>query len=109
MSKTTLKQIVESRYKLYKDYVRAYESVDKKSIVDKINPFLNASDSKDSGFRKIAMEIVKRDEEYRDIKEGEIIKGEIVSISRKEIIVDINYKDFLYIDNKLSDLKIIEN
>lgn len=60
-------------------------------------------------YRKLAMEIVKRDEQYRDIKEGQIIKGEIISISKKEIVVDINYKDFLYVENKLSDLKIIEN
>jgi len=81
MSKTTLKQIVESRYKLYKDYVRAYESVDKKSIVDKIKPFLNASDSKDGGFRKIAMEIVKMENLYpQEISRHEVKFFEAVSI-----------------------------
>lgn len=60
-------------------------------------------------YRRLAQEVVKRDEFFRELREGEIVKGKIVSISRKEIVVDIDYKDFLYIENKLSDLKIIEN
>lgn len=81
MSKITLKQVVESRYKLYKDYVKAYESVDKKSIIDEIKPFLNTSNSKDGGFRKIAMEIVKMENLYpQEISRHEVKFFEAVSI-----------------------------
>jgi small subunit ribosomal protein S1 len=37
---------------------------------------------------------------YRDIKIGDVIKGNIILISEKEIIIDINYKDYLYVENK---------
>jgi len=60
-------------------------------------------------YRKFAMEIVKRDDQFHDLKEGQIINGEIISLSKKEIIIDIGYKDYIYIENKLSDFKIIEN
>jgi small subunit ribosomal protein S1 len=43
------------------------------------------------------------------IKIGEIINGKIIKISKKEMIVDINYKDYIFIDIKASDSKIIEN
>jgi len=65
--------------------------------------------SLNNDYKKFAMEMIKRDGMFRDIKEGEIINGRIFSINRKEIIIDIGFKDFLYVDNKLSDLKIIEN
>jgi ribosomal protein S1 len=60
-------------------------------------------------YRRFAMEIVERDDQFKDLKEGQIIEGEIISLSKKEIILDIGYKDYIYIENKLSDIKIIEN
>lgn len=59
-------------------------------------------------YRLLASEILKNDKSFKSIKEGDIIKGTIVSINKKEIVVDINYKDFLYVDNKLSDSIIID-
>lgn len=43
------------------------------------------------------------------LKVGSVITGEIEKISKKEIIVNISYKDSIFIDNKSADLKIIEN
>lgn len=43
------------------------------------------------------------------INVGDIITGKISSISKKEIIIDINYKDSIYVDVKTPDLKIIQN
>lgn len=43
------------------------------------------------------------------LKVGSVITGEIEKISKKEIIVNISYKDSIFIDNKTADLKIIEN
>ena len=64
MSKTTLQEIVEQRYKLYKDHIKAYESVDKQSIIEKLKPFLEAADSTDKDFRAIAIEVVKMENLY---------------------------------------------
>lgn len=40
---------------------------------------------------------------------GDVVKGVIEQISKKEIIINFNYKDSIYVENKVSDLKIIEN
>jgi len=40
---------------------------------------------------------------------GDVITGIITSISRKEIVININYKDSIYVDVKSADLKIIQN
>lgn len=43
------------------------------------------------------------------LEQGQVITGKIVEITDKDIKVDINYKDYAYIDNKSTELKIIEN
>jgi small subunit ribosomal protein S1 len=43
------------------------------------------------------------------INVGDIIVGKISKISKKEIIVDINYKDSIYVEVKSADSKIVEN
>ncbi len=71
-------------------------------------PFLN----NDKEIIKIKGDISNLNEDYqnlyhmmektfldlREIREGEIIKGEIVSINNNEIIVDFGYKDHIYVD-----------
>ena len=45
-----------------------------------------------------------------NIKQNSIVNGKIKSISEKELVVDINYKDYIYVDIKNTlDLKLIEN
>jgi ribosomal protein S1 len=44
-----------------------------------------------------------------EIEEGQIVRGVIHEISRREIVINCNYKDYVYVDNKVSDLKIIKN
>jgi ribosomal protein S1 len=65
--------------------------------------------SLDDDYKRLLSEIMKNDQCFRNISVGDIIKGVVHSISKKELIIDIKYKDFLYVDNKLSDIKIIEN
>ncbi len=60
-------------------------------------------------YLKLLKEIIKKDDEFKEIKEGDIVKGKISSLSEKEITIDIGYKDLVYIDNKLSDNKIIDS
>lgn len=43
------------------------------------------------------------------INVGDVITGTISSLSKREIIININYKDSIYVDVKSPDLKIIQN
>lgn len=85
-----------------------FENLHKKNRILKVkgNDDLN---SLNEDYKRLLNAVLDKEEDYREVKLGDIIKGEIYSISKKEIVIDINYKDFLYVDNKLSDLKIIEN
>lgn len=85
-----------------------FEQITNKDKILKIKGDDSISSLNDD-YKKFAMEMIKRDGMFRDIREGEIINGKIISINRKEIVIDIGFKDFIYVDNKLSDLKIIEN
>lgn len=40
--------------------------------------------------------MVKKDE----LKTGDVVKGKIIKIDTREIIIDFKYKDFIYVDNK---------
>jgi len=85
-----------------------FENLHKKNRIIKVkgNDDIN---SLNDDYKRLLNAVLNKEEDYREVKLGEIIKGQIYSISKKEIVIDINYKDFLYVDNKLSDLKIIEN
>jgi ribosomal protein S1 len=48
-------------------------------------------------------------ENYKDIVVGQIVTGFIEKIDRREIVININYKDSVYVSNKVGDLRIIEN
>lgn len=47
--------------------------------------------------------------ETKEIKIGDIITGEITTITETDIIININYKDSIYVDIKSPDLKIVQN
>jgi ribosomal protein S1 len=47
--------------------------------------------------------------EIPNINIGDTINGIISSINQKEIIIDINYKDSIFVDIKAPDIKIIQN
>ena len=49
----------------------------------------------------------KRD--FEKIEKGFVTSGVIENISKKEISIFINYKDNVYVNNKVGDLRIIEN
>jgi small subunit ribosomal protein S1 len=59
-------------------------------------------------YKLLLKKILKKDETFREIKKDEIIKGEIFSIDKKEIKIDVGNKDFVYVENKISDSKIID-
>jgi len=46
----------------------------------------------------------------KEIEVGSIITGVVVGISKKEIVIDVNHKDYVYVDTKSAqDQRIIEN
>lgn len=44
---------------------------------------------------------------FKVVKEGQVVTGKIVKIDKKQIIVDINYKDYVYVDINSSDTPYI--
>ena len=85
-----------------------FDTIDNESKILKIKGDDSISSLNDD-YKKFAMEIINRDNEFRSIQKGEIINGKIVALNKKEIILDIEYKDYLYIDNKASDIDIIKD
>ena len=47
--------------------------------------------------------------EIQNVNVGDIVSGKISNISKREIIININYKDSIYVDVKANDLKIVQN
>lgn len=47
--------------------------------------------------------------EAPSVRVGDIVNGKISSITSKEILININYKDSIYVDVKSPDFKIIQN
>ncbi len=46
---------------------------------------------------------------FKQIEEGEVVEGNIVSIDKKEIIIDINFKDTVFVETKTIDQNMFDN
>jgi small subunit ribosomal protein S1 len=46
---------------------------------------------------------------FKQIEEGEIVEGTIVNIDKKEIIIDINFKDNVFVESKTIDQDMFQN
>jgi len=46
---------------------------------------------------------------FKQIEEGEIVEGEIISINKKEIIIDINFKDTVFVESRTIDQDMFDN
>lgn len=53
------------------------------------------------------IENIKTD--YNEINEGDIVEGTVIGINYKDIIIDINYKDNVYVETKTIDKDVLEN
>lgn len=58
---------------------------------------------------KMLLDQIQNLPEVPDINVGDIVEGKINKIDDNEIIIDVNYKDTIYVDLKPSDLKIVQN
>ena len=45
---------------------------------------------------------------FREIEEGEVVDGKIISISMKEIIIDVNFKDTVFVETKTIEQKMFD-
>lgn len=68
---------------------------------------LNSSLTSDYLYFLNKIENLKTD--YNDINEGDIVEGTVIGINYKDIIIDINYKDNVYVETKTIDKDILEN
>lgn len=46
---------------------------------------------------------------FKQIKEGEVVEGNIVSIDKKEIIIDINFKDSVFVETRTIEQNMFDN
>lgn len=77
---------------------------------DKILKFENVNrEELSESERKKFDEYEGKIENISPIEEGQVIKGIIHQISRKEVLIDVNYKDYIYIENNSSDWKYVKN
>jgi RecG-like helicase len=74
----------------------------------KYDPIKDYSESFNEEYLKMLMDI-KEGPEMFDVEVGEVLTGVIESINKKEIIININYKDSVYVDIKKTDLNIVHN
>jgi len=58
---------------------------------------------------KILLDYLHNLPETTEIRVGDVITGKISVINKKEIVIDVNYKDSIYVDIKAPDFKIIQN
>lgn len=90
-----------------KDFWENLERIDKKKI-----PRYNSKNS-DLGLNEEYLLMLKAIEktlkDNEEIKVGQIVNGVIAKITPKEVVIDFNYKDFIYVEYKASDYRIIEN
>jgi ribosomal protein S1 len=49
----------------------------------------------------------EKSDNYKNIKEGDVVNGTITEIGR-EIIIDVNFKDSVYVESKTLDAKMLE-
>ena len=79
---------------------------------DKILKF---NDEGDYGNRHFSTEEIQMLEEFQtlpsvpEIKVGDVVSGVINTLNSKEIIINVNYKDSVYVDIKPNDYKFTEN
>ena len=79
---------------------------------DKILKF---NESGDYGDRHFTPEEIQMLEAFQtlpnvpEIKIGDVVSGKISNLNSKEIIINVNYKDSVYVDVKPSDYKFTEN
>lgn len=57
-------------------------------------------------YKKLHQMMEKTFLDFREVREGEIIKGTIISIDNTEIVVDFGYKDYIYVDTPKGNLVI---
>jgi ribosomal protein S1 len=72
-----------------------YEEIDNEVLTDYQKNLLNL-------FERKASEMIQ-------IEEGKIVEGTIKYLNRKEVVIDINYKDYVYIENDSADWRFVKN
>lgn len=53
--------------------------------------------------------IEEKQSDFIDINEGDVVEGTLVSVDKKEIIIDINFKDNVFVDSKTIDTQMYDS
>lgn len=51
----------------------------------------------------------EKQSDFIDINEGDVVEGTLVSFDKKEIIIDINFKDNVFVDSKTIDTQMYDS
>jgi small subunit ribosomal protein S1 len=51
----------------------------------------------------------EKQSDFIEVNEGDIVEGTVVSVDKKEIIIDINFKDNVFVDSKSIDDQLFES
>lgn len=86
-------------------------NLEKKKKIPKYEDLVRGSAARDFNDEYLnLLDAIKASCENLDqIDEGMSVSGQILEISKKDIIIDIGYKDNVYVDNKAADQKLVEN
>jgi transcriptional accessory protein Tex/SPT6 len=56
-----------------------------------------------------SINIYQTSENISELKVGDVVNGTISSMNKREIVIDVDYKDSVYVDINASDLKLTQN
>jgi small subunit ribosomal protein S1 len=45
---------------------------------------------------------------FKEVEEGQVVKGTIASVNKKEIIIDINFKDNVFVETRTVDQSVVD-
>lgn len=48
-------------------------------------------------------------EGIKEVSEGMAVSGKVLSVSKRDVVIDIGYKDNVYVDNKLADQSVTDD
>lgn len=89
------------------DFDVLYEKLKNEGKIFKVKN-KNSTTSLTEDYKFFLSKLDEKSDNYKNINEGDVVNGTITEIS-KEIIIDINFKDSVYVESKTLESKMLEN
>jgi len=69
----------------------------------------NFKSSLNEDYLKFIDKLESSNNKFKEIEEGEVVNGKIIKIDDRELIIDINFKDNVYVETRSIDQSVLEN